>query len=178
MTQRLFIAILPPPDITDLLIDQMADLPGVNWQGEDQLHLTLRFLGDVNLPTSEELIEELATVDFQPIMIEIEGGDAFRRKGRPISIHRLVKRSEPLMRLSQSIDRRCEAAGLGRRERRFLPHITLARLNASSPDMESYIASLDRLSGPSFIADRFTLVRSHLSRHGAFYEPIVDFVAV
>ena len=177
MTERLFIAIFPPEDVIDSLIDDMADLPGVNWQGEDQLHLTLRFLGDVDRRQRDELIDLLTTIDFSPFDIELGGGDAFRQRDRIKSIHRQVQPNEPLLRLARAIDRRCEMAGLGTRDRHFLPHITLARLNASSPDMENYIAGLAGKLGPGFTADRFTLVSSHLGHAGAQYEPLVDFLA-
>ena len=177
MTQRLFIGIFPPPDICDLLIDQMADLPGVRWQDEDQLHLTLRYLGDLNRHDCDALVDALSSIEFDRFDIILESAEAFRRKGQPRSIHRLVRPTEPLLRLTRSIDRRCEHVGLGRRDRRFLPHITLARLNAGSPQMEGYIASLKGTAGPDFTADRFTLVQSHLSRAGSIYEPLVDFLA-
>ena len=52
---RLFVAIRPPEPIRDLLVDAMDDSPDFRWQQDEQLHLTLRFVGEVERPLAEDL---------------------------------------------------------------------------------------------------------------------------
>ena len=51
---RLFVAIRPPASIRDLLIDAMDDGPGLGWVSDDNLHLTLRFIGEVERPLADD----------------------------------------------------------------------------------------------------------------------------
>src|SRR5215217_8997831 len=59
---RLFVAIRPPEPILDLLIDAMDDSPDFRWQDEEQLHLTLRFVGEVERPIAEDLADALGRI--------------------------------------------------------------------------------------------------------------------
>ena len=62
---RLFVAIRPPEPVLDLLIDTMEGLPSLRWQHEDQLHLTLRFIGEVERPLAEDLAAALSSLHFE-----------------------------------------------------------------------------------------------------------------
>ena len=57
---RLFVAIRPPEDVRDLLIDAMDDSPALRWVGDEQLHLTLRFIGEVERPTANDIAGALS----------------------------------------------------------------------------------------------------------------------
>ena len=59
---RLFVALRPPPDIRDALVDVMDELPGARWQDEEQVHVTLRFIGEVERHQAEDIAAALATV--------------------------------------------------------------------------------------------------------------------
>ena len=77
---RLFVAIRPPEVIRDLLIDAMDDSPGFRWQQDEQLHLTLRFVGEVERPVAEDLADALGRVRAAPFeAIEIELGALWER---------------------------------------------------------------------------------------------------
>src|SRR5258706_10967371 len=71
--ERLFIALTLPPPIRGLLAGLCQPLPGVTWTRADQLHVTLRFLGDVPNEQIESLIARLATVQVASFVLPIEG---------------------------------------------------------------------------------------------------------
>ena len=71
---RLFVAIRPPEHIRDLLIDAMDDSPELGWVGDDNLHLTLRFIGEVERPLDRLLPDR--------VRVEVPGGDAEFRPHR------------------------------------------------------------------------------------------------
>src|SRR3982750_1462011 len=77
---RLFVAIRPPEDIRDLLIDAMDDSPEFRWQDEEQLHLTLRFVGEVDRPLAEDLALALTQIRAAAFEIRIRGTGRFEQR--------------------------------------------------------------------------------------------------
>ena len=73
MPHRLFIAIRPPAAVRDALVDSMEGLEGARWLGEDQLHLTLRFVGEVETPAANDLAGQLARIDSPPFELAAAG---------------------------------------------------------------------------------------------------------
>lgn len=168
---RLFIALRPPEDVRDLLVDAMEGIEGARWVDEENLHLTLRFIGELERPAANDLAAALATVKAEAFELRIAGVGHFTRRGQATALWARVPESAPLEALRQKIERACEGAGLGREARRFTPHVTLARLNRSSGDIARWLASFgDMRAGPWRVTD-FTLYESHLGHEGARYEP-------
>ena len=175
MPHRLFIAIRPPEPVRDALVDAMEGIEGARWVDEENLHLTLRFVGEVERPEANDLADALARIDWPRFPLRIEGVGHFTRKGRTTALWARVPASEPLEGLRQKVEGACEAAGLGRETRRFTPHVTLARLNRSTGPIGSWLSSLgDLRAGPWEVRD-FVLYESHLGHSGAFYEPVTVF---
>ena len=85
---RLFVAIRPPEHIRDLLIDAMDDSPDFRWQEDEQLHLTLRFAGEVDRPLADDLADALGRLRSPPFSIAI----GRRRPLRAAQQRRLVGR--------------------------------------------------------------------------------------
>jgi 2'-5' RNA ligase len=172
---RLFVAIRPPEPIRDLLIDAMDDSPDLRWASDEQLHLTLRFIGEVERPLANDIADALSAIRFPAFELRIVGVGRFdRRNGGAVWAG--VEPRKPVAELAAKVDRACVAAGLEPERRAFHPHITLARYGrrsaAAARDCEQRRADL---SSPPFTVDRFTLFESHLSRHGAHYEEIAKF---
>src|SRR5947208_13080656 len=74
---RLFIALTLPPAVRDVLAALAQPLPGVSWTRPDQLHVTLRFLGEVPEARIEPMIARLATIRVEPFVLPIETVGAF-----------------------------------------------------------------------------------------------------
>ena len=77
---RLFVAIRPPETIRDLLIDAMDDGAEFRWQSDEQLHLTLRFIGEVDRPLAEDLAAALARLHVPRFSLRIAGAGSFDQR--------------------------------------------------------------------------------------------------
>ncbi|GAA0276405.1 RNA 2',3'-cyclic phosphodiesterase [Alteraurantiacibacter aestuarii] len=175
MSHRLFIAIRPPVAVIDSLIDTMEGLDNARWQSEEQLHLTLRFVGEVERPQAEDLALALAQIRFAPFAISIAGVGHFETKGAPRTLWARVEPSRDLSDLQKRVEQACRAAGLEDETRKFVPHITLARLDRSAAGIGAWLARHARLHAPPFIAENFVLVESHLSTGGSIYQDVMRF---
>jgi 2'-5' RNA ligase len=172
MSHRLFIAIRPPAPVRDALIDSMEGDEDARWQDEDALHLTLRFIGEVETPAANDVAGQLSRIDWPPFELRVSGVGTFERKGAPHMFWARVPQSDMLEGLRQKVERACELAGLGRETRRFTPHITLARLNRSARPIGGWMAAHgDLAAGPWTVKD-FVLYESHLGHTGAHYETV------
>lgn len=175
MPHRLFVALRPPAAVREALLDAMEGLEGARWQDEEQLHLTLRFVGEVETPVANDLAAALEPIAAEPFALRVAGVGTFDRKGMPTAVWARVPPTDALEALRQKVERACERAGLARETRRFTPHITLARLNRSSGDVGSWLASFGDLAAGPWDVDAFALYRSHLGHDGAVYEPVVTY---
>lgn len=175
MSHRLFVAIKPPPDVIDMLIDTMEGIDNIRWQGEDQLHLTLRFIGEVDTPQANDLADALGDVEADRFDLAIRGVGHFEKKGRPHTLWAGVAASNELIRLQQSVEGACRRVGIAPETRVFAPHVTLARLSGRAGDIAPFLAQHGGLRSKAFTVDRFFLFESTLSAKGAHYEPVVAF---
>jgi len=179
MPHRLFIAIRPPEAVRDRLVDAMEGIEGARWVDEENLHLTLRFVGEVERPAANDLAAALGQVRAEPFVLSVDGVGHFdkrsRHGARPRALWARVPRYGGLYELRAKVERACEAAGLGREERRFTPHITLARLGPSTGGIGSWLARFGDLSAGPWEVHDFVLYESHLGHTGAFYEPVTAF---
>jgi 2'-5' RNA ligase len=171
---RLFVAIRPPEDIRDLLIDAMDDGADFRWQSDDQLHLTLRFIGKVERPLANDLAIALAAVRAPAFDLRLAGLGSFDRRSGGV-LWAGIEPAEPVRALAARIERICQAVGLPPERRAFHPHITLARWRGPrSREARAFLDGRTVTSQP-FKADRFILYESRLSRHGAHYEQVESF---
>jgi 2'-5' RNA ligase len=172
MPHRLFIAIRPPAPVRDTLIDAMEGVEGARWQDEAALHLTLRFVGEVETPAANDLASQLSQIAWPAFELRVAGVGAFERKGLTHTIWAGVPHSEPMEGLRQKVERACESSGLGRETRRFTPHITLARLNRAAGPIGHWLSAQGDLAAGPWRADSFALYESYLGREGAHYEAV------
>ena len=172
---RLFVAIRPPEAIRDLLVDAMEDSPELGWVGDDNLHLTLRFIGEVERPLADDIALALLRIRSEQFELKIAGVGIFERRSGG-ALWAGVQPKEPVAALAAKVERACVAAGLEPEHRAFHPHITLARFNRrSAPAAQAFIARTRALASPPFAVGGFILYASHLSRHGAHYEMVAEY---
>jgi 2'-5' RNA ligase len=175
MSHRLFVAIRPPEPVRDRLLDAMEGLEGARWLDAEHLHLTLRFVGEVERPLANELAEELGQLTAPRFALEITGVGHFERKGRPHAIWAQLGASDGLELLRQRVERACASVGLERETRRFHPHITLARLGPGSGAIGPWLAANGALRAGPWAVESFSLIESHLAHTGAQYEEVVRY---
>jgi 2'-5' RNA ligase len=172
---RLFAAIRPPDSIRDLLVDAMDDSPELRWVPEDNLHLTLRFIGEVERPLAEDLADALASVHSPRLELSLSGVGQFAQRNGG-AVWAAVQPREPVAALAAKVERACVTAGLEPEHRAFHPHITIARWNrGAAPAVQRFLERNRGLASNPFTAESFTLFESHLSRHGAHYEAVAEY---
>jgi 2'-5' RNA ligase len=177
VTQRLFVALAPPAAIREALLDAQEGLVGARWQDADSLHLTLRFVGEVDRHLLADLELALAQVAFAPFTLALAGVGHFEGKGRAKAVWAGVEPSAELDLLQYRVEMACRRAGLPAETRRFVPHVTLARLGSGGGPVGDWLARNGRLHLPSWPVAHMALFESDLTPHGPIYSELVRFPA-
>ncbi|HEX5238716.1 MAG TPA: RNA 2',3'-cyclic phosphodiesterase [Sphingomicrobium sp.] len=172
---RLFVAIRPPEPVRDLLIDAMDDGADFRWQNDGQLHLTLRFIGEVERPLAEDIASALATIRAAPFELRVSGVGRFDQRNSG-ALWAAIEPKAPVAALAAKVERACQSVGLEPERRAFHPHITLARWKGRrTREVHDFLEHARGLSSEPFRVDRFILFESRLSRHGAHYEEVASY---
>ncbi len=169
---RLFVAIRPPERIRRLLLAIMGGVGGARWQTDDQLHLTLRFIGEVDRHRAGDIHAALGAIHHPSFDIALSGLGAFDRRGQPETIWAGVTPQEPLRTLHKKVDQAIARVGVEPDQRAYLPHITLGRLKRSSRRIGDLLAASGGLTSEPFPVDRFALFESKLTPDGAVYTAV------
>ncbi len=170
---RLFVALRPPESVRDLLIDAMEGAD-VRWQDDDQLHLTLRFIGEVERPLASDVAAALAGIAFAPFELAIAGVGRFDH-GRRGALWAGVSPKDEIKALAAKVERACQAAGLPPERRAYHPHITLARWSGGKPRLDGWLERHSGLRSEPWPVREFVLYESRLGQSGAHYEEVREF---
>lgn len=167
---RLFAAVPVPADIAVALSRRQQGLDGARWRTAEQMHITLRFFGELREDLARDLDGELAGVRGAPFEINLAGAGAF---GEGPDIHAIwagVEDSPGLRRLAKACETAARRAGLKPETRNFRPHVTLAYLKRPAPEkVAAWIQANNLLKSPPIFVDRFGLYSSFLASDGAQY---------
>lgn len=167
---RLFVGLELPEDARERLAALAGGVPGARWVDPENMHLTLRFIGNVGEGEVADIDAALARVRAPAFELEIAGVDAFSRGRRPVMIWAGAELDGALAHLQQRIEAAVVKAGFPPEGRRFTPHITLARLKDASPGrVRQFIAHHNLVRIAPFPVRHFTLFSSHLGQRGASY---------
>lgn len=180
---RLFVAIPLPAELRESLgLLQDVSAGGLNWQDPGQMHLTLRFIGEVDEPVAGEIAGALRTVEFPPFELTFRGTGAFPDEGHPSVIWAGVRPEEPLMRLQEEVEEVCRDVGLDPERRGYVPHVTIGRVKGDpeGPAGEAARAWLRRhrdWEAQKCPVRAFVLFESTLTRNGAVHSARARFKA-
>jgi RNA 2',3'-cyclic 3'-phosphodiesterase len=175
---RLFTAIQLPEEQKLSLLSRMAGLPKVRWQTEDQLHLTLRFIGEVEETRVEEIRFLLSEITFKPFSIWLSGVGKFGSQRKARMVWAGVEGANNLKALQEKITNVLRRAGIPPDERKYTPHITLGRLKGNNgPKLQEFIENNRDLFLPGFEVTQFHLMQSLLGNTGAHYQVIETYPA-
>jgi 2'-5' RNA ligase len=172
MRHRLFAAIRPPGPVIDALLALEGGVPGARWQDASQLHLTLRFFGEVEARQAEDIAVALEAVHAAPFALALRGVGQFDRKGRTHTLWAGLAPSEALAALQCKVEAAARRTGLPPEPRKFAAHITLARLNAAGGSVLPFLAAHGALTGEPWPVAAFDLIESTLMPDGARYETV------
>lgn len=170
---RLFIAIDLPGEVKRSL-GELQD-PGLDlrWTSAETMHLTLRFVGEVEEPQKSRIARRLSEIDQPAFTLKIAGTGYFPRGKRPKVIWAGIGENKRLMQLQEKIEQACRAADLKPDLRDFHPHITLGRVaGVSGKEVRSFINRSKKLRIDGIPVRDFTLYESRLKPDGAVHTPL------
>ncbi|WP_137871682.1 RNA 2',3'-cyclic phosphodiesterase [Sphingopyxis sp. 2PD] len=174
-THRLFVALRPPRPVRDLLRTAMHGISAARWQDDDQQHLTLRFVGEVDRHRAEDVAAALGALHAPSITARIAGVGMFERKGWPHTIWAGVEPAAALAGLHRKVDQLLARVGIDAEARAFVPHITLARLNRSAGPVAPFLAQHGDLASAPFVFDHVILYESEMGHGGSRYHPVARY---
>ena len=174
---RLFSAIRLPAVVRTHLSLLRGEIGSARWVQAENMHITLRFFGDVSDATADELAGLLEAFDAEPFFIEIVGTGTFGGQGETV-IYATVKPEPALDALQRAQERMARACGLPAPEHAFKPHVTLARArHAKRSAVARFLEETGALRIAPFRVDEFALLSSRPGRGGGPYaeEVVVAF---
>lgn len=172
---RLFVALRPPQDIRQYLRQIMSGVAGVYWQEDDQLHITLRFIGEVNYHQAQDIAAALGGLHAPMPEIRLSGVGQFEKQGRTQALWAGIAPAEPLRALHQKINMLLSSVGIAPETRAFLPHITLARMSRHAGPPHGFLTANNHLSSAYFRCEHAILYESEMTRSGSAYLPVARY---
>lgn len=184
---RLFTALEIPRNAAMSLSLLRGGLPGARWIDVENYHITLRFIGDVDGRTADEIVDRLDRIDRPEFQLNLTGMGFFGSK-KPHSLWAGVTHNPEMYALQAEIERICQRIGLPPDPRKFSPHVTVARMkNARVDDVVHYLEGRGNFLTSPFTVPRFVLLSSRelvgggpyiteevFSLHEAGYAPPVE----
>ena len=167
---RLFVATDLPAQVKDTLAGFAREFQGPHWVPVDQLHLTLRFIGEVEPPIFATIKAALYELRFPEFALALRGVGHFPPGKRPRVLWAGVDPSGPLTKLQRELELALVGAGLPPDLRHFAPHITLARLKETPlPTIDAFEIRHRDLTSPPFRVREIILYSSILTDQGAIH---------
>ncbi|MEX0999800.1 MAG: RNA 2',3'-cyclic phosphodiesterase [Thermodesulfobacteriota bacterium] len=170
---RLFIAALLPEEIRKQLtnyIDSLKhNIEGVKWEKSEKLHVTLKFLGDVEesmLDDIANLIQERAS-EYSPFKIELIDFGGFPNLKKPRILYIGLSNNTQLAKLVYELEEQLAGLGFEKENRKFVPHITLGRVKK-----KINIEDRPHIVQSSFQINQIGLIKSELRPSGSVYTPV------
>ncbi|KPK27399.1 MAG: 2'-5' RNA ligase [Desulfobacterales bacterium SG8_35_2] len=168
---RLFIAVDLPDKIKENLKSMAFGIPGAKWVSPEQLHLTVRFIGEVDGALFSDIKNILDEVNSAAFSLQLKGVGYFPPRGAPRVLWIGLEKSEPLQLLKKKIDTKLLRVGVEPEGRKFSPHITLARLKKSPVHkIANFLSGNGLFSQEPFQVEDFKLYSSILTSKGAYHK--------
>ncbi|ASY64672.1 2'-5' RNA ligase [Sinorhizobium sojae CCBAU 05684] len=166
---RLFTALEIPRNAALSLSLLRGGLPGARWIDVENYHITLRFIGDVDWRTANEVVDSLDRIERPEFQLQLTGTGAFGSK-KPHSVWAGVSNTPEMFALQAEIERICQRLSLAPDPRKFTPHVSLARLRSSRvEDVVEYLSGRGNFVTAPFPVPRFVLMSSRDSVGGGPY---------
>jgi 2'-5' RNA ligase len=168
---RLFVGLSLPEDVSRRLALLGGGIPGARWMGEEQLHLTLRFIGEVDGARYDDIRLALSAVQSPAFPLTLAGMGHFGDGRKLRALWADVASAPDLIGLQERVESVLVRAGVPAETRKFKPHVTLARLrDAPAGRVAAFLAAQGLFSSGPFRVDEFHLFSSHPSSEGSVYD--------
>ena len=166
---RLFVAIALPDEVAASLALIQSGVPGARWQTREQLHMTLRFIGEAGGREQAAIDDALSTIKAAPFKVELKGTGEFGGKN-PHTLWAGVRSNEALVHLQRKIETALQRVGLSPDPRKFTPHVTVARLRGTQRGrIMDFLHDHALYASPIFEAGAFILYSSLMTSDGSIY---------
>lgn len=171
---RLFVGLELPAPVTVALLGAMGGVAGARWQRAEQLHLTLRFIGEVDRHQAQDIVAALGRVNIKAFQAELGEAGLFEHRGRIDTLWVGVRPADRLAALAKAVDAALAGAGIARETRAFVAHVTLARGRTMIGAAGWPQAPLPRTG---WMVDKFALFESRMGKDGSDYAVIARWPA-
>jgi 2'-5' RNA ligase len=166
---RLFTGIEIPPEIGERLSYLRGGLPGGRWIDRENYHITLRFVGDIDVHVANEIADALMRVRRTGFELRFDGLHSFGSR-KPHAIVARVAPTPSLIELQAEHERLMQRIGLAPEGRKFTPHVTLARTKgAKTRDIAEYLSLRGGFFAGPFVVERFVLFSAKNATGGGPY---------
>lgn len=170
MSYRLFAALPLPEDICEILKSMQKGLDGAKWRHKENLHLTLKFYGDVQDATARDLDAALANISLSRLSLRLSNVGQFGGY-EPHTLWTGVSESQDLIRLSNKCSNAGSKLGIKKDKHAYTPHVTLAYLKGIQPiPVADYLERHAMFETPEFTIDRFALYSSQPGKYQSLYQ--------
>ncbi len=170
---RLFVAVCFPKEVREGLSKLQTGVVGVNWVPAENLHLTLRFVGEVPESDVQDICSALTEIRSEPFKINFGelGWFGGRNKIRTLWIG--IDHCSELDGLKRAVDQKLFLSGVGRTTKSFVPHVTLGRVREKPRGLQEFFSWGISISQRPVMVGQFCLVSSVLSKNGPIYRPLL-----
>jgi len=166
---RLFVALPVPQIVAQSIMLIQGGVPGARWLTREQLHLTLRFIGEVDGRDAAMLDDALAGISAPGFDLQLHGVGQFGSR-QPHALWAGLRKSEALAHLQSKVDNAIRRVGQPQDAHKFSPHVTVARLrNPDGGKLIEWLTHHALFTGPEFRVDAFHLYSSRLTSDGSVY---------
>jgi 2'-5' RNA ligase len=166
---RLFVALPIPDTVAQGMFLVQSGIPGARWQTREQLHLTLRFIGEVDGREANDIDDALSAISSPRFTLALKGVGEFGGK-KPHAVWAGVDDPQAIAHLNRKVEAALQRIGIKADERKFTPHVTLARLRAPPlGKVMDWLADHALYASSPFVATEFALYSSVLTPNGSVY---------
>ncbi len=169
--------------IIDDVLQNLKQIKGIRPVKTTQLHLTLKFLGEIPEKKLPDIIQQLQTIKLPSFSLQFSSIGTFPNKARPRVIWTgLVLGQQNLITLAKEVDQKLSMIGIPREKRRFSPHLTLGRVKRLTDDtnqqLNAFFQEMEGLIGQEEEILHFIFKESTLTPSGAIYKDLATFPLV
>jgi 2'-5' RNA ligase len=171
---RLFVALAIPDIVARALMLLQGGVPGARWQSREQMHLTLRFVGEVDGSDARAIDDALSGIDVPAFDLQLHGVGQFGNK-QPHTLWAAARKHEMLEHLARKVDTAIRKVGQppssgDKYAHKFMPHVTVGRLRHPDLDkMREWLVQHALFTSDEFAVDAFCLYSSKLTSDGSVY---------
>lgn len=175
---RLFVGLDIPETVVYDLAPARGGVEGAHWQRDNQLHLTLAFIGDVPGRVGREIEDALSRIRFEPFQLSLSGVGLFGKPKHPKALWAGVENRKPLLHLHEKVTAALDRIDVETERRKFKPHVTLARFRrGAQARVGDWLTNNEILHTSSAEVDRFVLFSSERTSEGSYYRQEAIFTA-